>query len=399
MKAPLPANEDSRLAALQSYRVLGTRSAVLDDLTRLAASLCGTPTAAVSLSDVDRQWYAGRVGLVSEEVPRETAFCAHVVAEGAPLVVPDATADPRFAHLPAVRSGDTRFYAGVPLTDDDGHVLGTLFVLDQRPREAGTVRLDVLAVLARLAVDHLALHRSRLAATELGARLDLTSQREAEFLACLSHEVRTPVAIMRGYLEMLADVAAEGPAADLVEPIGRSVDRLVQLIDHLRFAADGADGAALMVTRVNLAGVVTAAVAGHRAAAERGGIDLVLTTPESVLVQGDPAQLARLTDNLVGNAVAFTRAGGRVGVRLIAGREPTLEVADTGVGIPAAERPHVFDRYFRGRYAREQAVGGVGLGLSIVRTVTHAHGGSVTLESTPDVGTTVRVVLPSPEKT
>ena len=391
MKAPLPANEDSRLAALHSYRVLGTRSAVLDDLTRLAASLCGTPTAAVSLSDVDRQWYAGRVGLLTPEVPRETAFCAYVVAEGTPLVVTDADTDPRFAHLPL---DGIRFYAGVPLVDDDGHILGALCVQDQQPRETTPAQLDALSVLARLAVEHLSLNRSRLAAAELGARLEMASEREEEFLACLSHEVRTPVAIMRGYLEMLADAGHGEATGDLIEPIGRSVDRLVQLIDHLRFAADGLGGAGPTLTRVNLTSVVSAAVVRHRAAAEKGRVELIVTSPDAVLVQGDPAQLARLAYNLVGNAVAFTRPGGQVRVRLIAGLEPTLEVADTGVGIPAVERPYVFDRYFRGRYAREQAVAGVGLGLSIVRTVAAAHGGTVTLDSTPDVGTTVRVVLP-----
>jgi EAL domain-containing protein (putative c-di-GMP-specific phosphodiesterase class I) len=162
-KAPAPPmhpHEGDRLESLYSYRVLDTLpEAAYDDLVVLATQLSRSPMGMVSLVDADRQWFKARVGTEVDQTPRSEAFCAHVVASGAPLVVRDATQDPRFAAFRLVEDG-VRAYAGVPLFGRDGLPLGALCVLDVRPRNFGGDCLELLRRLADQVVAQLELRRA-----------------------------------------------------------------------------------------------------------------------------------------------------------------------------------------------------------------------------------------------
>ncbi len=165
--------EQARLAALSRFGVLDTPpEEAFDALTALAAQLCETPMASVTLVEVDRMWFKSRLGLDVSEIPREISFCAHALASPDVLMVPDATADARFADNPLVTGGPgIRFYAGAPLVTADGYVLGTLCVLDVVPRVLTERQLGQLGVLARQVVSQLELrrHTEELAA-EVAAR-------------------------------------------------------------------------------------------------------------------------------------------------------------------------------------------------------------------------------------
>ena len=166
-----PADEAKRLADLKELEVLDTQPETeYDDITRLAAAIAGTPIALVSLVDAERQWFKSRHGLDARETARQVSFCGHAVAERAELVVRDAALDPRFADNPLVL-GDPkiRFYAGIPLTMDSGHVLGTVCVIDRMPRELSAHQLEILRTLGRHVVTLLELRR-RTKALEAASR-------------------------------------------------------------------------------------------------------------------------------------------------------------------------------------------------------------------------------------
>lgn len=155
------AEEAERLAALRRYQILDTPpEAAFDDLTAIAAAICGTPIALVSLVDDERQWFKSAHGLPVSETPRSQAFCAHALTSRALLEVPDATADARFADNPLV-TGDPhiRFYAGAPLVTADGQTLGTLCVIDTSVRTLDPGQRAGLEALARQVVAQLELRR------------------------------------------------------------------------------------------------------------------------------------------------------------------------------------------------------------------------------------------------
>ena len=184
MKAQVPEDEDARLEALHQFVVLDSDpEEAFDAVTRLAALICQTPTALVTLVDADRQWFKSRVGFTSQETPRDVSFCAHAILQPGSLVVRDTQDDERFRDNPLVLSSPyIRFYAGALLATDDGFKLGTLCVLDTVPRvlfddqvaALGLLSKQVMALLnMRRTVAYLerALNRKRERVAELEGRL------------------------------------------------------------------------------------------------------------------------------------------------------------------------------------------------------------------------------------
>jgi PAS domain S-box-containing protein len=161
IRAPKPVDERARLDALREYAVLDTAAeSAFDELTALAAQICGAPIALISLIDEDRQWFKSRHGLSIVQTERDIAFCAHAILQPETLIVEDALVDVRFAGNPLVtREPGIRFYAGTPLVNPDGYALGTLCILDDKPRKLSDSQAQALHTLGRYVMSQLELRR------------------------------------------------------------------------------------------------------------------------------------------------------------------------------------------------------------------------------------------------
>ena len=234
------------------------------------------------------------------------------------------------------------------------------------------------------------------------ARLDEALAAQRRFTADAAHELRTPLAALALQVE-LAERAPDGPArAAAMDDLKAGVARASRLVEQLlTMARLEPDALARNFARVDLAVLANDAIVARAPIADARGIDLGCTGTASVPVHGDPASLATLLANLLDNALRFTPEGGRVDVAMTdeSGRA-VLSVADTGPGVPAAERERVFERFHRGVQPDDAVHGlGSGLGLSIVRRIAEAHGATVNLEDgAGGTGLVARVRFPRADR-
>lgn len=230
----------------------------------------------------------------------------------------------------------------------------------------------------------------------MAAQLRQMEETKEEFFASVSHDLRSPLTSIRLATDLLRE-GVPGPLTEkqtrLVEIVGGSTDRLLRLVNQiLEISRLRAGLVPLDRTTVDLDRLVARAVEELHPRAEAAGVVLARELVGSDFrCHGDEGRLLQVVINLAANAIRFTPARGRVAVRLVdAGAELELQVEDTGVGIPAAELPHIFDSYRQAHRDR----GGTGLGLAIVRGVARAHGGRVTVESREGKGSRFSVLLP-----
>ncbi|WP_169738307.1 ATP-binding protein [Patulibacter minatonensis] len=225
-------------------------------------------------------------------------------------------------------------------------------------------------------------------------------QMRDEFVATVTHELRTPLSSVVAAVDLLDDETAEPTPGQLhwTGMIRRNVDRLLRLVDDLLTVARADSGEfTLHPAPVDLEVVATDAVASARAAADAKGVTIEAETAPSP-VRADVTRIAQAVDNLLANAVKFTPAGGTVRLRVVPQSDVDtvlLEVADSGIGIPEADRVRLFERFYRAPAATKGAIPGTGLGLTITKAIVEAHGGTIRVADGIDGGTAFVLVLPA----
>jgi PAS domain S-box-containing protein len=235
---------------------------------------------------------------------------------------------------------------------------------------------------------------------EQNERLRNLDRMKDEFIALVSHELRTPLTSICGYLELLLqdDVMVDLPEAQAnwLGVIDRNAERLLRLVEDLLLTAQASAGKlALEKAELDVGAVVTQAVQAGTPVAAARGISLTCATEPLPPTSGDRLRIGQVVDNLVSNALKFTPSGGSVEVRAYPHRSAVrIEVADTGMGISEPEQAQLFERFFRTARAQEQAIPGVGLGLSISKAIVEAHDGRISVRSVEGAGTTFYVDLP-----
>ena len=226
----------------------------------------------------------------------------------------------------------------------------------------------------------------------MAERLELNERQRRNLLADVAHELRTPLSVIRGRVEGMRDGLYE-PDGEHLELIERETDVMTRLLEDLQLLSNAEAGALrLYRERVEPFELAEAAAAAFRTPAEEAGLRLHLDVAEGLpSLDVDRVRIGEVLANLLANAVRHTPVHGTVMLAASkAGEGVAFSVADTGEGIPADELAHVFDRFAKSPESR-----GAGLGLAIAKSLVQAHGGTISAESEPGRGTTIRFVLPA----
>jgi two-component system phosphate regulon sensor histidine kinase PhoR len=220
---------------------------------------------------------------------------------------------------------------------------------------------------------------------------------KSEFVLTFTHDLAAPLAAIKGYLELMRiDGALTERQEEDLDSIRMSVDQMRNLITDLQELSRLETLKNMVRRNISLNDTLQKTVDTFQPIAETKAIRLILNpSDESLVTYGNPALIARAVDNLVENAIKYTRAQGQVGVSLSGDHgEVLIIVKDTGIGIPTKKLSNIFEKFFRAHPPSENEIPGSGLGLSIVKTIVERHGGRIWVESEVDVGSTFTIALP-----
>ena len=228
-------------------------------------------------------------------------------------------------------------------------------------------------------------------------RLESAFESQKQFIQDASHELRTPIAIAQANIEV-AEMEGKATARDykrLMEVLKMSLERMNRLSDNLLLLSNG-EQAQIKQTVVDVAPLLEEVVAEASARAAAADVKLELeTTPDDIRTLGDAFRLKQAIINLVDNAIKYNQARGSARVTTYTDESQlVIQVQDSGIGIPHGDQQRIFDRFYRVDKSRSRDQGGSGLGLAIVKKIVEDHGGTITVESTPDAGSTFTITLP-----
>ncbi|MBG6223503.1 signal transduction histidine kinase/DNA-binding NarL/FixJ family response regulator [Arthrobacter sp. CAN_A2] len=317
-----------------------------------------------------------------------------------PGAVPDADAVPAPGWLREGDAGRRTVHGVVAALGEGDTPFGLLWIMSEEQPQAwagvaGALTQHVLGNLAHGLIQAQLISRQQQAVRKLQA----LNQAKTDFVGTVNHELRTPLASIAGYLEMILDgVGGELPAeaSTMLQAVGRNTAKLSRLIENIS-ALSSRESEAPGHGPVDIVHLLSELAGRAAQQASAGGIALECTLPDHpVTVSGDRGQLSAALEIVLSNAIKFTREQGTVSIGLA--HEPdhgrvVVVVRDTGIGIPADDVPRLFDSFHRAANANH-ALPGAGVGLSIAKKTFEAHRGSITVESILDVGTAVAIMLP-----
>lgn len=379
-----PSNETLRIKALQSYGVLDTiPERVFDDIALLASQICDTPIALVSFVDSQRQWFKAKVGLDANETHRNLAFCHHTIQQDDVFVINEADQHRQFKDNGLVTGGpQIRFYAGAVLKNAQGEALGSLCVIDQKPRMLSENQTNALRALSRQVMQLLEFRRLQLA----DAKATIL---KSEFIARMSHEIRVPLNAIQGYVTLALEEESLSVKQSHLEVVQRNLKSLNHLVDEVLDLSKIEAGLMEMKNDwFSIKGLVKDTHELFIPLAREKGLGFELTVSDSIPdeVFSDEAKHRQILRNLVSNALKFTQSG-QVSIHLNQ-IEATADavllqvlVCDSGRGVSPEKISRLFKAYSQIEGDTKSKDEGTGLGLNVSSKLAHLLGGRLELQS------------------
>ena len=383
--------------ALETEPFLQTVIAIASELTASeVASILELDETGNQLQFIAMPWFH-RDALQAVKVPLEKSIAGWVYQKGQPLIVQDASSDPRFYKAVDHAAGfETHSILAVPLFFK-GQPIGVLEAVNKMNNthytEEDVTILETLASQAAITIQNSILERRLQTAYDELAQLDRLKN---DFVAITSHELRTPLGLILGHATFLREIADEKYHEQL-DVIIRNATRLKEIIDSLANVDNYQSGTARVRSRsVSIIRIIEEVVVSFQDEAQQKQVTLQMDAgKDGLLVEGDARKIAIALSNLVKNAITFTNSGGHIFVT--AEQVPgyvKVSVIDDGIGIPAQDLPYIFGRFFQVESHLTRKHSGMGLGLSIAKIMIELHGGRIWVESVEGKGSNFIFLLP-----
>lgn len=394
-KAPTPKNELDRLDSVKDYRLLDTQeTSEFDSLTQLGAKITNSPICLITLIDEERNWFKAHLGTELTEDPRDRSFCGHAINQPeSPLIVDDATKDKRFFDNPLVK-GETQihFYAGFPIVNKEGYALGTICVMDHKPKslsEEQSQMMKALAIQALFLMEH---WKKEKQLVELNTELIEVNKNLNQFSRILSEDFNSPISklkknaaeLLQHYNEKDEDINEK----KLIE-IVKSSEKIEYLIDS--FLEHNKTRDLLSASKKNIE--IKALIKEVIQIVDPHNLHKVTYNKDFQLLRGREAALKRILINLLKNSVRHhDQARANIDIKIKStGRFCQFIITDDGPGVHPMFQKSIFEIYNRGEKMNPQ---GVGIGLATVKKLVEGMGGEISLENVNGRGLKVEFQIP-----
>lgn len=389
----IPDWDPERVAALERYQIFGSpKQPAFDNIVRLASTIFRVPIAHISFLDASHEFQIANVGLGEVGlIDRGESLCALAILEPRVLVVEDALREPILKRHPAVHGEFAlRFYAGAPIITPDGHIIGTMCLVDKQPRTLTEHEVGILAELAKVAMEQVELRRSNIEKTD---NLRFLLSQKDEFIGIASHELRTPLTTLKAYLQLIKRSLPESDVSHLpglVRKACNSLEKLNGLIEDMLTASRLVTG---MLTPEKTDFDILQAIELCCTDLYKMDIDMPAISGGPVRVNADPKQIGQAIRNLVDNAIKYASGPDKLEISITQRHDMAIvRITDLGPGIAVERLPKLFERY--GTYDSRQQISGLGLGLFISADIIKSNGGEIGVESELGKGTTFWFSLP-----
>ena len=360
---------------------------ILQETLRTATAMEGTDLGFLSLCDEEERHlrigasvgFAPEILSALDSIAAGSGACGRAMQMRGRVIIEDIETDAAFApHREIARAAGVRAIHSTPLVTRAGKLVGVLSTHFRKPHRPSDREMHLIDLCARQAVDFIE-------NAQLYTRLREADRRKDEFLAILAHELRNPLAPLSNSLNLLKITGDSSPAAKQVyEIMERQVGHMVRLVDDLLEVSRITRGKIeLRKESVNLATVISSAVETSRPLIEAAQHRLVVELPdETIGLEADPVRLTQVISNLLNNAAKYTDAGGTIWLNARRdGNEAVVSVRDTGVGIPPEMLRRVFDMFAQVDGGLDRAQGGLGIGLTLAKSLVQMHGGRIEARS------------------
>jgi len=395
---------ENLLSFLRNAASLSEEATFFQMAISLATELTESETA--SILEYDSEWNALRFrgapwfhqDVLSEvRVPVEGSAAGWAFTHRQPLVIQDTSQETRFFKgVDRLTGLSTRSLVAVPIVVNN-EVLGVLEVLNRLQGEytdEDVIALEILAGMIGLRLSNMRLRQQMLLARADAKEMERLKN---EFIAITSHELRTPLGLILGHATFLRELLEDPQYRSQLDVIIRSAARLKEIVENLSNLEHYQSGASRLRKRPLLvARLIEEVTAAFQAAMEQKDLHLKVEVKEPNLsVECDPEKIGIALRNLVQNAVTFTEPGGHILIRAEAvPGHVKISVIDDGIGIPAKDLPHIFERFYQVESHLTRRHGGLGLGLSIAKAMIEMHGGQIWVESVEGKGSNFTFLLP-----